>query len=677
MRLGLLAMLCACTADDKGESGPVETGETSEPREGPWSALEPVALDPFRELAAPTLSAAEAPSRIRTLPARSLSFVLDEGAALVLDARYHHDPSGRCVDASLWPDLLDEAAQGDCPAGQSWTQRGRLMAPAPAVDLAVDAESLRLGLLTRQGGLALANADVLSDNPLHWLRLADPVSLETGALSDAARLALDAQTALVADGGALWALDPTSGAAAWSETLPGEVQAVLLWEGAPWALTDAGLWVDGELLSEVTGSTLVAGPDAVWVGGEGALSRVDPATLEVETLPLEGALGPLAPESAARLWAATSEGVALVEDGAEAARHETEAVVDLAMNSAGELVVLHEGGRLSVRVDETQLEGAEPLDVGLAAFIERPRGSEDVLSCEDNEDNVREFALRAARNHPVLLDQPLPVALGVTPLFARRATSCRVALPLRPLLDDPGVEVGVLFHDQPADCADADCLATFLASEEDEVRLLGVEPAWSSGLSPMDELGIDWVGALQEAGGPAPYLFFSLSILPDMPHEGDPRGKEPFPLAAGARSPAWRASSVSTLAEGDPEGWLRLYPGDSTPAFNLGDCPNLLLKECHLSAAGGLSVIDGDDIEALRLSLHRALAERDGVSTWTFHLPDLGVYEYSEGCDVQDRIWSGEGCQAALIQSFGFEVWQRYVLGGLVRLRHPSELEAP
>lgn len=667
---GLLALLLACAGDgeepDTGELGP-----------DPWAGLEATPLDPFREIASLTLSGAEAPSRLRTLPERSLGFALDAGSALVLDARYHHDPAGSCVDASLWPGWLDEEARADCAEGEAWTRRGKLSPPSPAVDLAVDRAGLRVGLLTRQGGLALASADVLGANPLHWLRLAEPVELETGALSGEARLALSATLALVGDGEALWALDPASGAALDRWTLDAPILALHLREEQPWALTEAGLWVGGTLLEEATGAALAEGPDAVWVGGEGALVRVDPATLAVQRHAVEGALGPLAVDELGRVWAATADGVALLEDGAELARYEGEAPVDLAMNSAGELVLLYAGGRVSVRVDDTTLAGDAPLDVLITAFVERPRGAEDQVPCEGDEESVREFASRAARNAPVLRDQPLPVALGLTPTFARRASTCELADTVAPLLALDRQEAGVLFHDLPDGCAEQSCLPTFLASEVEEVRLLAPAPSWASGLAPMDELGVDWVRALEAAEGPDRVLFFGMSVLPELAHEGDPRAKDAWPVAAGTRAPAWRVSSLDTLAEGDPAGWLTLYPGDNIPAFNLGDCPNLLLAECHLLGRGGAPVIAEEDVATLHLLLRRALAERSGPSTWTFHLPDLGVYEYSEGCDVQDRIWSGEDCQAAAIQAFALEVHQRYALHDLVRLRLPSELETP
>lgn len=667
MLLPLLAALACNRSEPEGE--PATTPD-------PWEALEPVALDPFREIASASLAAETAPASLRTLPERSLSFVLSGGVVLALDARYHHDPSGRCVDASGWPELLDATAQGACPEGSAWTQRGKLATAAPIVSFAVDRASLRLALLTDKGGLGLADADVLSGDPLDLLRPGEVVSLETGPLSEATVSAMEGEDLWVADGASLWRLDPSGGAIQETHALPGEAQALLLRESRPWVLTSAGLWADGETLTEPLGLALAATDDTVWVGAEDGLWQVDTEQLEVEFISVPGATGPLTvDEATGRVWAATSAGLASLQDGL-LTQHNTDPVSDLAMNSAGELVALGEAGQIRVYVDETSLTGAEPLDLLIAAFIERPRGPKDSAPCTGETESVAAFAATAADNAAVLADQPLPVALGLTPNFARRARACEVIDVVAPLLSASNTEPGVLFHALAEDCTDQACLADFLASEAAELTALGLDPTWASGLAPQDALSLDWVLALDQAGGPGRYLFFGLSTLPEITGE-DPRAKDAWPLAAGERASAWRVGSAETVAEHDPSGSLSVYPGDNTPLFNLGNCPNLLLEECHLSNMGGGTEINADDVSTLALLLHRAVAERDGVSTFTFHLPDLGVYDYTQGCTVTDRVWSGEGCEAALLQAFGFDVVQRYVANGLVRLRLPSELDTP
>lgn len=665
----LASLLLACAGEPEPEPGPEAPP--------PWEGLEAVALDPFRELVSTTLAGAEAPGALLTLPERSLTFALDSGAVLVLDARYHHDPAGRCVDASSWSDLLDDEARGDCPEGSAWTRRGRLVAEEPTVAMAVDRSGLRIGMLGRSGALSLSNTDVLQGNPLHWLRPGAAVSLQTGALSQDARLAIDGDLALVADGEALWVLSATTGERVSTATLPGAAQAVAWGGGSAWALTEAGLWRDGAIVGEA-GLELAIGPDAAWVSQEGGVYGVDLSTGETRAIAVEGSSGPLAiDEGSGRLWLAVDGGVATADQDGELARYETDAVLAMAMNSAHELVLLHGGGAVSVYADETELLGPPPLRALIAAFIERPRTRDDDTPCRGADETVTRFAAQAVVNRPLLEDQPLPVALGLTPQFARRAADCRLEGVLQDLLESTRLEVGVLFHDLAEGCEDTSCIAGFLAEEAAAVEALAGPPRWVSGLSPQAELGLDWVEALEEAGLPSRYLFFGMSTLPDLAHETDPRAKDPWPVTAGARSAAWRVASAETVASVDPDGWLILYPGDNTPAFNLGDCPNLLLRECHLAGAGGGPVVDADDVATLRLLLHRAVAERADVSTWTFHLPDLGVYPYTDGCEVEDRAWSGEGCQAAVLQGFAFEVYQRYVKNGLVSLDLPSELAAP
>ena len=118
-------------------------------------------------------------------------------------------------------------------------------------------------------------------------------------------------------------------------------------------------------------------------------------------------------------------------------------------------------------------------------------------------------------------------------------------------------------------------------------------------------------------------------------------------------------------------------PGNNVPAFNVGACPNLFVNECHaLNRGGGIS-LDTGDMDTLNLLLHRALvsAGTEGTHTWSFHLPDIGLYDYTDHCEVTDRTWSGEDCSAARLQAWVFAVHQRFAIEGLVNWSAPSTVE--
>jgi hypothetical protein len=94
---------------------------------------------------------------------------------------------------------------------------------------------------------------------------------------------------------------------------------------------------------------------------------------------------------------------------------------------------------------------------------------------------------------------------------------------------------------------------------------------------------------------------------------------------------------------------------------------------------GGGTTLDAQDVVLLDLLLHRAITESVSaeVRTWSFHLPDIGSFDYTEGCEQDDQIWSGEDCPAALLQAWLIDVDRRLVDAGLVRWTLPGNLERP
>ena len=452
-----------------------------------------------------------------------------------------------------------------------------------------------------------------------------------------------------------------------------------------WARTEGGLYRDGVLVegsAEPGDAVPLAGGEGILLTapGAGEIRHVsaDAGAVAESRHAVAGLTGPLAISGdGAHLYALTEAGLVVIEDasGAEVGAAEG-AFVDVAAGPAAEVVALAEDG-VAVFGDEELLSipggGAEPVALMIAAFVEQPRSSSTSSQCR-GDDSLYERAERAGDNARALAELPAAVALGLTPHFARRAEECDALEPLAPLLALERSAVGALFHElHDCDEADTACIAAFLGAEADEIEDLGATVRFSSGLAPQSG---DWIAALEQAGLPERYMFFGASVLSDISAEGDPRAKDAWPLTE--RASLWRAASVEDVGERGDSGWLVMQPGDNLPAFNLGACPNLFLRECHLSGVGGGSQLKASDVAVLTLLARRAVAEQRGPSAWSFHLPDLGVYDYTDDCfRSEEGIWSGEGCAAGLLQEWSRVMHSRYVLNGYARWATPDAVAAP
>jgi hypothetical protein len=664
--------LLACRPDpDKATSE--DSGITEEAR--PWLEWEAVPLTGLHPLLDVSLPQSVDPTHIETLPERSLSVVWDPGAAQawVIDARYRHDPSSRCVSAAAWPDWGDAARRGSCPEGLVSTQRGALSLPAGLRHVAVDPDGLRLALLDEDGRLWLAAADPLEGNPLDFLR---PIDADLDPIPGASRLSFaDDGTLLVARGSDLLHIDLDAGTPATEVSLPSPALSALSLGGVSWVVTAEGLLRDGVLLEGTTGiASLIADPVGEGVAytdlDVGAVVRLDRDGVVRSEPSVAGLLGPLAAAlDGSRLYAVTADGIAVAGEDVVYAGD----FVDVAVGPAHEVLAL---GAASVTVlgdeDLLAVSSEPPVALMVAAFIEKPRSPDVDAPCR-GDGSVTTFATRAGESAAVLADLPAAVALGLTPHFARRAVECEITAPLAPLLGLERAELGVLFHEQhDCDVDDVDCAASFLASEAEAVSALG-EVTFTSGLATQDG---DWVAALEAAGLPDRYVFFGASILPSIEAEGDPRAKDSWPLTE--RSGLWRAESTADIVGRSGGGWLVVQPGDNLPAFNLSACGNLFLRECHVAGGGDGVSLDIGDTAVLVVLARRAVAERQGPSAWSFHLPDLGVYDYTTGCARDDGgLWSGESCGAARLQEWAEVMHTRYVLSGLARWAAPTDVEAP
>ena len=122
-----------------------------------------------------------------------------------------------------------------------------------------------------------------------------------------------------------------------------------------------------------------------------------------------------------------------------------------------------------------------------------------------------------------------------------------------------------------------------------------------------------------------------------------------------------------------------MLPGDNVPAFNLGGCENLFLNECHPLGRGNGGEINDEDIRSLNILLHRALfsSNTEGANTWNFHLPDIGTYDYTDTCTVQNGVWTGEACEGARLQTWLIDVHQRFVSRRYIEWTSPGALNVP
>jgi hypothetical protein len=380
------------------------------------------------------------------------------------------------------------------------------------------------------------------------------------------------------------------------------------------------------------------------------------------------------------LHLATSNGFVRVSpDGVRTAVEIADPIVDLDINLAGETVLLHDGGVLTVLVDETAYEAVTPLDVFITTFSERPRNPDDTVPCKGDDLSIAAFMEKSLNNRAMLDDLPAPTGMGLTSTLVRQADDCNVRDKLVQLMDHPLTSSGILVHQEPRDCTGLlACHTTFL---EEKLAEFGddLTPTWTSGLSTHHELDLNWVASAEDAGLPSRYIFYGMSHLPEIMHGADLRSKDSWPTALGDQARAWGTDSAAAVAERGGTGSLAVYAGGTIAAFNLGACHNLFLLECHALDRGGGTILDADDVAVLDLLLHRSLTEGSPatVRTWSFHLPNIGEYDYTLGCTESDRIWSGEDCAAARLQEWLIDVDRRLVQAGLVRWTRPEDLAHP
>lgn len=652
----------------------------------PWVFLEPAEPEEFNPILSTELEGAVAPTDMAFISRRSFLFVQDRAAGRVhvLDDRYRHSQEVFCVSAEIYGEgeYRSDRHRGNCPPEHVQQRRGVLEADTPIVAMNANSERLELHFLTESGRFYKLNVDLMEQSGLEFLRLPEEYLDLDRSFSGKSVLKIAGNWAWIASGSSLLAINHTTGEFQVEYELPGEVLDFEFLDGSALVATSVGLWQTDGLMEDnaiVTDLFRNRSNEVYAVVPEAETVRRLNDGLEVA---IPGVVGPVLSRSGTTaMWAlAEDELVSFDMEEGELQRFPAPGAVSMVTVSKGEIALLSEDGIVTAVFDDTSLLAGEPLAVAPLAFAEQPRSMSEDEPCTGGEGNVELRVELAATNLEFLQDLPSPVGFGVTPHLARRARQCGLEVRFSNVLTASELDVGVLIHQQvEEECAtDLDCYANFLVENAQVIASYGAGVNWVSGMASHYELGVNWVEGLIRSELSDRFLFFGLSVLAEVPHETDSRSKEVFPMEGTDKAEPWKVSSAEVVEYSFEDGLIALYPGDARAAFNLGGCPNLLVRECLLLNEGGGGEFYQEDIEVLSLLLRRRLAERevDGGAAWTFHLPDVGVWDYTEDCVREAGVWTGD-CDARLLQEWFFDVHQKFVLNGAVKWSRPSELPWP
>lgn len=441
-----------------------------------------------------------------------------------------------------------------------------------------------------------------------------------------------------------------------------------------WALGPEGLTGPG--LDAPLPARAAAAAGGVGVAWQDGLLRW--TTGEQSALPSEPTALALDPRTATA-WALAGGNVWRITPGDEALEvAAADPAGALGLSATHEALVV-EGAALRVFLDEQALEDPDrpPLALSTLAFLETPRTLDDPIACEGPQVEVAlsHGLRRAAHNRALLETLPGAVGVALTARFAEAALHCNRGADLAPWgAWDPGLLVhGV------SGCADAACAQDYLTWRAGRLRALGLEPGWMAGLS--EEPALDpFVGA---AGlGLDRLLFTSAGLSPDIALD-DALWKQPWPLLPGEPDSPRTFTSLGSWPAGEPGGAVALYPGNTLRGFALGACEGLLALECIVLSRGS-DTFDPSDALALGLLARHAVARRGAApSSWSWHLPDLSAFDYTEGCVVDAQgYWtadaaSEEVCEAAVLQDLLWDLELSLVANGVAVWARPSELEWP
>lgn len=637
--LSLLSCRRGDTQDSQGEA------------EDPWLDYPVQVVDDFRPMLVTKLPGSRNQALL-SIPTEPLLVVLDTGGTWVVDDRYEIREAAVCLDTDRFPDVpYSNEHQGDCGPGEVELDRGR--AP-PMLAAAVDLQEKLLWGVGPSGRLLKMDYDLRRAHPWDWLRAEVVAELGRTDIVDAQMR--DGQLQLLA-GDELLTVDTLSFTVS-TELLP--APGTVLSSGA--VGSGQGLILDGVLQAGEPVLDIAESDEGLW--------------LALGAAGIQGPNGEELADSATRVVVAErgvyvvgSQGLWRIEEGAAELLLEG-SFVDVIALPSHEIVVLAPG-EVQVYVDERPLLEGPPLSLWVQTFLEKPRTPADVVPCSGGVENVEGYVRSGASNARLLADIPASVALDVTPFFAKRVQECELGGPVQGLLDQPNLELGVLYHEAALCRGNQECLVGYLEEGLAEVETLaGRSAGHVSGLNPIWDDGDDWVAGLIDADVPKLITFVGMSVLPEVIHLEDPRAKERWPLEMADMAQPWSISSAEE-PDVDAGGPIRILPSNTRAAFSQEGCGSLLLRECFVLNIGAGQGLSERDIVQLDLSLHRALAFRGDQGVWSFHMPDLGSWDYVEGCDED---WEG-GCDGARFRDWLIDVHARWVQGGAAQWSLPAEHE--
>jgi hypothetical protein len=669
----LTSFSVACNGEPASKSGEAaqEELDTATTEQNPNDDLDARDLDSFREMRHTLLTQAVAPIDLALDSIHGVGLILDREAETVwgTDALFLHDPRTVCVNNDSVRDSSPPNATGGCPEGTESTSRGQLQTDHPPVAIAVQMAGGVAGILDDSGALSWVTTDPLAGAAQNHMRpMPGPAFPDITLENHRTLLVITPAEIGIANGANLWIYGHLGDLLARVE-MDKDILDIAHNDAGWWTISDTTTALNGESMHD-GGHSFLKTPNGLWSVSSDTLTNLD--NME-ETQALMDSTGP-AVQWGDRTLVVTAEGISELTESGEESLWSGEAI-DMHVNQAGELVILDATGSLRIYVDETSYPEDTRLHAWISTFIEKPRKQEDNIPCRGGGETIQGIVNQAKTNTVFLQDLPASTALGITPSHWSRATECEELENIEEMVER--LELGALFHEAPEQClGDLGCYEAELA---EDLAVFSAPTHWVSGLGAHTELNIDWVKALQTIGAPNRFAFFGMSMRPDVDHDSDIRAKNSWPSSLNHHSGSWGTDDVNGILETTETGWLKLFPGDNIPAFNLGGCANLFLNECHPLGRGNGGELNAADIASLDLLLHRALASAHGggLHTWNFHLPDIGVYDYTDGCTVDEGQWAGENCEAARLQHWLQDVHQRFALRGLLQWTTPGAVVLP
>ena len=648
----------------KDEATTAAIGDTADP----WAELGPIEVSEFRLMRTTELPNA---TGVRSLVADDQFgpvFVRDSSAIFASDALLRHDPRPVCIN-DLQPNQSTPVnPEGTCPPATTRVSRGAPSIPGTPLALAADPAHPRVGILSESGLLFWIHTDPIEGPPIDFMRPVEGPDLGDWSMDTRPMvMAISADEIGIGIDAELHTFS-TEGLPVSTISMSSAIADVHRGPDTWWILTSTEL-SNGTTAIGPGGTHLASWNNQPWVVSPDQISGPS------DSVDHMGIRGP-AVEMGEDLMVATETGIVRVNPDLSTSEIWEGSAIDLDLNNAGELFVLHSNGSFSVFVDERPRPDDATLHVWVSTFIERPRNPDDTVPCmADGRVNLVEMLQLATDNAEWLRDLPAAIALGTTPSHMKRALQCDQGNAHDPLF--ASFEPGILFHHSPIECAgDQDCHREALL---EALETFGTSPTWASGLSTHTELGVDWIQSLYALNTATRYAFFGMGLRPDLIHGSDLRGKDSWAAQLGEQSRVWMSESTTDLTDQRQTGNISIMPGDSVPAFNLGGCANLWLYECHPLGRGDGHSLSELDVQSLDLLLHRALysAQGEGTHTWNFHLPDIGLYDYTDECEVDDHRWMGESCEAGLLQSWLIDVHQRFATAGRISWSAPGAVPLP